>query len=83
MRPHDTSPGAHAAQLAAYRRMSPAARLRVGLELTETSRRLLRHGVRVRHPEYSDEELRLAVIRLWLGNEEFRRVYSGAAELEP
>src|SRR5690349_9324502 len=55
----DTTPDAAAVQLEAYRRMSPAARLRAGLELTAMSRRLLAEGIRRRHPDYSAEQARL------------------------
>lgn len=79
----DTSPEAAAVQLDVYRRMAPAARLRVGLELTAMSRRLLADGVRRRHPEYSTEQARLAFLRLWLGPALFRTAYPGKPELEP
>lgn len=83
MRARDTSVEADAVQIDAYRRMTPGARLRVALELTELSRRLVSAGVRRRHPEYSDEEVRLAAIRLWLGEALYRQAYPGCAELEP
>jgi len=83
VRAFDTSPEAEAVQLAVYRRMEPAARLRVALELTETGRRLMRDGVRMRHPEYSEGEVRLAFLRLWLGAELFRRAYPTEGELAP
>ncbi len=70
-------------QIGVYRRMSPGARLRLGLELTEMSRRLLVEGVRRRHPDYDEEQVRLASIRLWLGPELFRSAYPGRRELEP
>jgi hypothetical protein len=79
----DTTPEASALQLAAYRRMSPEARLRVGLELTEMSRQLLVAGIRRRHPEYDDSDVRLAFLRLWLGPELFRRAYARQPELAP
>lgn len=79
----DTSREAAEVQLDVYRRMAPGARLRVGLELTELSRRLLEDGVRRRHPEYSDAQVRLAFLRLWLGAELFRQAYADQAELEP
>lgn len=66
-----------------YRRMSPVARLRIGLELTAMSRRLLADGIRRRHPEYDDERVRLAFLRLWLGADLFRTAYAGEPELEP
>jgi hypothetical protein len=79
----DTTDAAAAVQLEAYRRMSPGARLRVGLELTAISRGLLVDGIRKRHPDYDDEHARLAFLRLWLGPELFRAAYPGQPELEP
>lgn len=83
MSPLDTPPEASALQLEAYRRMSPGARLRVGLELTEVSRQLLVAGIRHRHPDYDEADVRLAFLRLWLGPDLFRRVYPAASELAP
>ena len=79
----DTSADAASVQLDVYRRMFPAARLRVGLELTAMSRRLLADGVRRRHPEYSDEHVHLAFLRLWLGEDLSRKAYPGQPELAP
>lgn len=79
----DTSPAASSVQLEVYRRMSPDQRLRVGLELTELSRELLAAGIRRRHPEYDDSDVRLAFLRLWLGRDLFRQAYSDQRELEP
>ena len=42
--------------------MAPFERLNVGLELTRMSRDLLAQGIRARHPEYSDDEVKWAVI---------------------
>lgn len=83
MRPMDTSEAADEVQLGIYRRMEPSERLQVGLDLTELSRQLLAEGIRQRHPEYDDEQVRLATIRAWLGADLFFRVYPGAPALEP
>ncbi|MBN1772402.1 MAG: hypothetical protein JXB32_14125 [Deltaproteobacteria bacterium] len=79
----DTGPEASEMQLAIYRRMSPERRLRVGLELTELSRKLLREGIRRRHPEYGEPEVLQAFRRLWLGAELFHSAYPADRELEP
>ena len=79
----DTSAEAASVQLEVYRRMSPADRLRVGLELTAMSRRLLADGIRRRHLEYSDAHVHLAFLRLWLGEELFRKAYPGQPEVAP
>jgi len=80
---NDTSPEALKVQLAAIRRLSPEARLRQGLELASLVRGLIATGVRARHPEYSEEEVDLATIRLVLGDELFRRVYPHATHIRP
>lgn len=83
MRAKDTDAVAHEVQMSVYRRMSPEERLQVGLDLTKLSRRLLEEGVRRRHPEYSEAEVRLATIRAWLGPDLFQRAYAGEPELDP
>ena len=83
MTARDTSAEGMAAQLEVYRRMRPAARLQVALELTEMSRKLLADGIRARHPEYSNEQVRLAMIRVWLTPALYRQAYAGQPELDP
>ena len=80
---HDTSEDAARVQLEVYRRMAPSERLNVGLELTRMSRDLLAQGIRARHPDYSDDEVKWAVIRVWIGRDMFRRVYPHGPQLDP
>ena len=79
----DTLPEAASVQIEVYRRMSPATRLRIGLELTAVSRSLLAAGVRRRHPEYTDAQIRQAFLRLWLGDSLYRKAYPEEPVLEP
>ncbi len=81
--PRDTSEDAARIQLEVYRRMAPSERLNVGLELTRMSRDLLAEGIRARHPEYSDDEVKWAVIRVWIGRDMFRRAYPHGPQLDP
>ena len=83
MAARDTNSEAALVQLDVYRRMAPVARLRVGLELCAMSRRLLADGIRKRHPEYSDAQVHLAFLRLWLGDTLFRLAYPAQPELAP
>ena len=80
---HDTSEDAARVRLGVYRRMAPSERLNVGLELTRMSRDLLAQGIRARHPEYSDDEVKWAVIRVWIGRDMFRRAYPHGPQLDP
>jgi hypothetical protein len=79
----DTSEEAARVQLEVYRRMTPLDRLRVGPGSAAMSRALVVQGIRSRHPEYSDEELRCAFIRAWIGRELFERAYPHCPRLDP
>src|SRR5262249_14627772 len=75
--PADTSSEAIRIQHAVYRRMSPETRLRLACQMSDSIRALAADGVRARHPDYTERQLQLAVIRMTLGDELFRRVYPG------
>lgn len=82
-RPLDTSPEIERMQNEIFRKMAPARRLQLAIELTQTSRKLLAAGVRRRHPEYDDEKIRLAVIRLTIPEKLFLTAYPHAKEIQP
>jgi hypothetical protein len=75
--PADTSLEAARVQHGIYRRMTPEQRLHLAFEMTESIRRVAAAGVRARHPEYTERQVLLAVIRLTLGEELFRLAYPG------
>lgn len=77
----DTTPDAAAVYYAALRRMRPEDRVLRALELSDQMRAVLQAGVRHRHPEYDESAVRLATIRLWLGEKLFREVYPGVEVL--
>jgi|Deesub1362B_J571_1020462.scaffolds.fasta_scaffold05004_2 hypothetical protein len=83
MKELDTSSKVRKVQIEILRKMGPEQRLRVSLELTGLSKKLLEEGVRSRHPKYSEQEVKLAVIRILLGNELFEIVYPDAKNLKP
>ncbi len=70
-RPFDTTPEAHAAQVAVWRGMSPAARAAEAVALSVAVRDLARAGIRARHPEYRAAQVERALLRL---------LYPGLAE---
>lgn len=63
--------------------MSPERRLQAALDLTRTSRDLLAAGIRKRHPEYNEHQVKLASIKLTLGADLFASVYPQAKDLLP
>jgi hypothetical protein len=75
--PADTSLDAIRVQHAVYRRMPAEQRLRLGLQMSDSARAVSAAGVRSRHPEYTDRQVELAVIRMMLGEELFRLAYPG------
>jgi len=77
----DTSLAAERAQVELWRRMSPIDKLRAVTEISRAAQELSLAGIRLRHPEASDDEcmLRLAVLKL--GREVACRVYPEAAKL--
>ncbi len=82
-RPLDTSPEAERVQVEIFRKMTPERRLRAGVELTQLSRKLMAAGVRERHPNYDDEQVHLAVIRLTIPEKLFLSAYPHAKEIQP
>ena len=47
-------------QIEVLRKMKPEQRLKISMELTEMSKKLLEEGVPNRHPEYTEQEVKLA-----------------------
>lgn len=68
MRSRDTSPEAHRIQLEAYRKMGPARRVRLAIEMSERAREIAIEGMLARSPGISREEARERVLRQILGD---------------
>jgi hypothetical protein len=83
MRPLDTSPDAERIQIEIFERMGLEKRLQAAAFLSQTCRALLAAGVRKRHPEYDEEQVRLAVIRCLLPEDLFLRAYPAARDILP
>lgn len=63
----DTSPAAHALQLRLYREAGPERRAEIAAELSEVIRELCRTGIRLRHPEFSEAQVRREMLRIFYG----------------
>ena len=74
-RTDDTSSETRNVQYDIYRGMSEADKLRLVFETYRTGRRLAMTGIRMRHPEASDGEVRRLWARRHLGAELFDRAY--------
>jgi hypothetical protein len=75
--PRDTSLEALRVQVDAWKRLGMDGRWKLTFELSENLGRVLAEGVRMRHPDYSEDQVRLAVIRLRIGDKLFHEVYPG------
>jgi hypothetical protein len=65
--PNDTSAGAHARYLEALRRSTPEERLAAAAAMSAEIRTLAEAGVRNRHPEYDEDDVRAAMADILLG----------------
>lgn len=83
MKADDTSREAHEVQLRIWERMGPSGRIALALRMSEDLREVSREGIQRRHPEYSPEEVELALRAMLWGPDLFRRAYPGVAILEP
>jgi hypothetical protein len=59
----DTTREAVAVQTAIHRRLGPAGRLCLALEMSELMRSFARTGIEIRHPEYTPAQVTAALIR--------------------
>ncbi|MGE5310767.1 MAG: hypothetical protein ACM3MN_03410 [Nitrospirota bacterium] len=83
MKLSDTNEDAQKVQLEILTRMGPEGRLRAGIELSRMSRLLLAEGIRTRHPDYDEHQVRLAAIRLTLPADLFHAAYPDADSCPP
>ena len=77
IRPLDTSQEAWLVTREAHARLGPDGRVRAAFEAAEFGRALALEGIRLRHPEYDQRMLRLALFRLLYGDVLFLKVFPG------
>jgi hypothetical protein len=70
-------------QIEIFRGMSPEERLKMAIQLCHMSRNLLAEGVRKRHPEYNEQQIKFAVFKLLLPDPLFQSAYPEAKEILP
>ncbi len=77
----DTTAEAEQRQVEAWRRLSPAERLRLVADITRAVMNLSLAGIRRRYPQASERECFLRLAALRLGVEATRRLYPDAEHL--
>jgi hypothetical protein len=66
-----------------FKAMTPQQRLRRGFALFVMMKHLNATGVRIRHPDYLEDEVQLTVVRMRLGHKLFLKVYPHASHILP
>jgi hypothetical protein len=74
----DTPPEVVRVQYEIYRRMSPARKFRLIFDTYEMGRQLAMAGLRMRHPDASEGQLRQLWAQQHLGRELFDKVYGSS-----
>jgi hypothetical protein len=71
----DTDPEAEQVQLEIYRGMPPWKKMKLVLESNDVSRALVLAGIRARHPDAGEDEIRRRFLGIWLGEDLATEVY--------
>lgn len=74
--PRDTTLEAARIQFSVLRKIGHVKRANMAIELSDGLRATIESGIRQRHPEYDDNMVRLAALRLAIGEQLFRQAYS-------
>lgn len=72
----DTTLEAARIQFSVLRKIGDVECGNMSIELSDGLRATIESGIRQRHPEYDDNMVRLAALRLAIGEQLFRQVYS-------
>lgn len=73
--PSDTTIEAAIKQFEILRKLDINARAEMTFQLSNNLRRIVEAGVRQRHPDYDDETVKRAVLRLMIGERLFRQAF--------
>lgn len=80
--PADTTKDAQLKQLEVLRNLGPAGRLKLTMDLCENLRSITKAGIRHRHPNYTEQQVTQAYLRLILEPELFQEVFPNC-EIKP
>ncbi len=73
--PQDTSPDAAARHIAVLKKIGPAGRARMAVELSDNLRDIAMSGIRHRHPEYSRQQVQREYFKLVLDKKLFSEAF--------
>ena len=75
IRSADTSQAAESKQIETLRKMGLSGRVELTFQLCDNLRQITRSGIRHRHPEYTEQQVTQAYLRLILEPELFEQVF--------
>ena len=73
--PADTTIEAMQKQFEILERLGIEGRAEMTFQLSDNLRQIAESGVRLRHPEYDEQEVRREVLRITLGDELYRKAF--------
>lgn len=73
--PADTTIEAARKQFEILRRLDAETRLKMAFALSDNLRSIVEAGVRLRHPQYDEQQINRQVIRLMIGERLFREIF--------
>ena len=79
----DTSPEAAEILRERIRRMTPSQRVEEGARACKLAREFMRAGIRMRHPDYDEQSVEMALARLLWGDELYRKARPEWPLLDP
>jgi hypothetical protein len=79
----DTSQATARMRAEVFRRMTPAEKSKIVEQMSEEARQLARCGIRLRHPDYSSEEVEHALHRLLVGDALADKAWPDFTHLRP
>ena len=77
IRSADTSKEAAAKQFEVLRNLGPTGRLKLTMDLCDTLRNITKSGIRHRHPNYTEQQVTQAYLKLILDKTLFEEVFPG------
>ena len=77
IRSGDTSREAAAKQLEVLRNLGPAGRLKLTMDLCDNLRNITKAGIRHRHPDYTEQQVTQAYLKLILDKTLFEEIFPG------
>ena len=72
--PSDTTLEAARKEFEVLRKLGPQVRARMAFELSDNLRDRVKAGIRHRHPDFGEEEVKLEVLRLMIGNKLYKQI---------